>query len=345
MNGRTHKLVPLVSALLVLAVLPVIAGGQAEGINDTGDAESQDQLTEVTLVLDWLPNTNHAGIYLAQESGYFADEGLAVEIVQPSELGAEQIVAGGSGDFGISHQEALTFARTSENPLPLVAIAALFQHNTSGYAAAADRGIEGPEDFAGKRYGGWGTEYEIAMLDAVMEPYGTSGSDVEVVNTGTMDFIVALQREIDFNWIFYGWDGVRADIEGFDLDYFPLTELDERLDYYTPVIVASESYLDENAETARAFLRALSRGYRESVSNPDAAAEALRNNAPEIGAEHARRGIEYLAPYVRDEGEAWGVMDRTTWEAFTGFLDEHGLLASPLDIDAAFTNDFLPEEG
>ncbi|MCG8480261.1 MAG: ABC transporter substrate-binding protein, partial [Spirochaetales bacterium] len=298
----------------------------------------------ITVVLDWLPNTNHAGLYLALERGWFAEERLDVEVVQPSEVGSEALVAAGAGQFGISHQEALTFARTADSPLPVVAIATILQHNTSGYAAPRVRGFENPGAFAGARYGGWGTPYEDAMLSAVMGPLGGDADDVEVINVGTMDILVAFEREIDFTWIFYGWDGVRAEIQGVDLDYFPLAEFDERLDYYTPIFITSEEMIADDPETVRAFLRALSRGYEATIADPAVAGEVLRNYAPEIDVEHARRSLDYLASYFRASADRWGVMDRAVWENFTAFMDENGLLPRPLDVEAAFTNEFLPGE-
>ncbi len=321
------KYTAIVLAVIALA-LPVAASGQAE-------------TERVTIVLDWVPNTNHAGIYLALEEGFYASEGLDVEVVQPSELGAEALVAAGAGDFGISFQEAVTFARTADAPLPIVAIAAILQENTSGFAAPADGRITHPGDFAGKRYGGWATEFEIAMLDAVMAPYDSGSADVETVNVGTLDFIAGFEREMDFTWIFYGWSGVRAELENYELTYLPLVELDERLDYYTPVIIAAESVLESQPEMVAAFLRATQRGYLAAIERPEAAADALLVHAPETDRGLAIASLEYLAPYFRDEGEIWGYMEDTTWTRFTEFLDERGLLPNEIDPAEAFTNEFL----
>ncbi|EPZ62385.1 NMT1/THI5 like family protein [[Clostridium] sordellii ATCC 9714] len=91
------------------------------------------------MVLDWTPNTNHTGLYVALEKGYFKDEGLNVEIVQPSEGGASTLVATGKADFGISYQEEVTFAKTSKDPLPIKAVATILQHNTSGFASPKEK--------------------------------------------------------------------------------------------------------------------------------------------------------------------------------------------------------------
>ncbi|MCJ7666179.1 MAG: ABC transporter substrate-binding protein, partial [Actinobacteria bacterium] len=103
-----------------------------------------DGLQNITIVLDWVPNTNHTGIYVASENGYYNDEGLEIEIIQPSEGGSAELIAAGKGDFGISYQEQVTYARTAKNPLPIVAIAAIIQHNTSGFASPEDKDIKTP---------------------------------------------------------------------------------------------------------------------------------------------------------------------------------------------------------
>lgn len=324
-----------VLAALALLLITGLAG--ASGQPEEGD------LREVTVVLDWLPNTNHAGLYLALERGWFQDEGLDVEIVQPSELGSDQLVASGRGEFGVSHQEAVTFARTADEALPIVAIGTILQHNTSGYAVPADRDVEDPGDFVGLRYGGWGTAYEDAMLNAVMSPFNADAGDVTTVNVGTTDIFAAFRREIDMTWIFYGWDGVRAEIEGVELDYFPLVDLDERLDYYTPLFIAREELLREEPGLARAFMRAVSRGYQTAAADPATAAALLREYAPEIDARLAEESLIYLSDYFLDDSGSFGTMDPAVWEAFTGFMNEQDLLPNPMEVEAAFSNEYLPQ--
>lgn len=323
------------SIIAALATVSVWAGASAE-------VGRSDKLDQVTLVLDWVPNVNHGGIYLALQRGYFTDRGLAVTVTQPSELGSEAVVAAGSGDFGISHQEAVVFARTSRQNLPIVAIAAIVQRNTSGFAAPADRGVTRLGDLAGLRYAGWGTEYESAMLDALLEPYGSDSGDVEIVQLGTVDLLAAFRRDADFAWIFYGVDGVRAELAGVALDYFELRQVDPRLDYYTPVLIASEATVAERRELTRRFLAALSAGYTHAARDPEAAATALLAYAPEVDAELARAGAAYLAPFLLDDAGTWGTMERSRWAAFDEFLDAAELLETELDIDAAFHVDLLP---
>ena len=134
------------------------------GCSKKEEAKNNEGLQKVTLILDWTPNTNHTGFYVAQEKGYYKDLGLEVEIIQPSEGSSLQLLAAGKGDFAVSYQEDLTYARTSDSPLPVMAIAAIIQHNTSGFASPKEKGIETVKDFENKFYGGWGSPSEEAIL-------------------------------------------------------------------------------------------------------------------------------------------------------------------------------------
>lgn len=140
-----------------IAIAPVLlmAACTEEAENPGSDVANESQeLKEVTMVLDWTPNTNHTGLYVAQEKGYFEEQGLDVEIILPGEAGANQLVASNQAEFGIGAQESLTEARVQD--IPIVSIAALIQHNTSGFASPKDKAIESPSDYEGKTYGGWG---------------------------------------------------------------------------------------------------------------------------------------------------------------------------------------------
>lgn len=298
---------------------------------------------EITAVLDWVPNTNHTGIYVASELGYFEEEGLVVDIIQPAEGGAADLIAAGQAEFGFSYQEQVSYARTTKNPLPVKAIAAVIQHNTSGYASPVDRGIERPNDFEGKKYGGWGSPMEIATLKGVMATEDADFNQVDMVDLGSLDFLTSVKEHVDFTWIFYGWDGISAEIKGVPINFIRLQDIDENLDFYTPVIVASDDYLNENPEITRKFLRALSRGYEYAIENPEEAADLLLIQNPEIDRDLALASQAYLAKEYQGDAKKWGMMDQEIWENYGNWMYDQGLLENKLIVNEAFTNDFLPE--
>lgn len=307
------------------------------------EEKSANKGEKVTVVLDWTPNTNHTGLYTALENGYYKDQGLDVEIVQPPEGGAASLVASGKADFGISYQEEVTYAKTSDDPLPIKAIAAVIQHNSSGFASPKDKNIETPKDFEGKIYGGWGSESETAAIKAVMEKTGADFDKVTIADIGQDDFFTATTNSVDFAWIYEGWDFVQAKLKGFDLNFIPMNQFDKRLDYYTPVIISNETLLSDNPELAKKFMKATTEGYQFAIDNPEEAAKILVKHAPEIDEELAIESQKFLASKYKDDAPRWGEMKDEVWNNYTAFLKEYGLINKDLKPEDAYTNEFLPQ--
>lgn len=307
------------------------------------EEKSADGGEKVTVVLDWTPNTNHTGLYTALENGYYKDQGLDVEIVQPPEGGAASLVASGKADFGISYQEEVTYAKTSDDPLPIKAIAAVIQHNSSGFASPKDKNIKTPKDFEGKIYGGWGSESETAAIKAVMEKTGADFDKVTIADIGQDDFFTATTNSVDFAWIYEGWDVVQAKLKNFDLNFIPLNQFDKRLDYYTPVIISNETLLNDNPELAKKFMKATTEGYQFAIDNPEEAAKILVKHAPEIDEELAIESQKFLASKYKDDAPRWGEMKDGVWNNYTAFLKEYGLINKDLKPEDAYTNEFLPQ--
>lgn len=299
------------------------------------------ELEKVIVTLDWTPNTNHTGLYVAKDKGYYEEIGLDVDIIQPSEGTAEQLVATDKAQFGISYQEATTFARLEG--VPVVSIATVIQHNTSGFASIKDKGIETPKDFEGKKYGGWGSPVEEATLKALMEKYDGDVEKAEILTSGVIDFFASSEKDIDFAWIFEGWTGIEAQIRGIELNYIDLGKEDPALDYYTPIIITSEGLISENQELAKKFMKATAKGYEDAIENPEEAAEILLANAPELDQELVIESQKFLSNAYQAEASQWGIQKREVWANYTDWLYNNGLINSKIDIDAAFTNEFLPE--
>jgi len=201
---------------------------------------------KITVVLDWTPNTNHAGLYVAKDKGYFAAEGLDVEILQPSGGASDQLVASGRADFGVSYQENVTFARIEG--VPVVSLAAVIQHNTSGFAALKSKGIKTPKDWAGKNYGGWGSPVENATLKALIEKDGGTFKDINIMTTGSADFFQTSKSSVDFAWVFEAWTNIEAELKGFEIDYIPVRDYDKALDFYTPVLITNEKLIKNDKD-------------------------------------------------------------------------------------------------
>ena len=296
-------------------------------------------LTPATLSLDWVPNTNHTGFYVALDKGWYEEEGIDLTIEIPSDPSAAlKQVGAGNAEFGVSFQEELTIARATG--IPVVSIAAIIQHNTSAFAALADSGVSSAADFEGLRYASYGLPIERPILKALMACDGADVDTLEFVDVGFDAFPALLAGRVDLAWIFMGWDGVQAPLKGVKLATIPLYGSCVP-DYYTPVIIAGERTLDEKGELTRAFLRATRRGYEYAAEHPDEAAEILLAHSSESDPELVRASQRWLSPRYQDDAPSWGVQDPEVWRRFTAFMEEHDLLDAPVDADKAFTNAFL----
>lgn len=313
------------------------------GCGSSKKSEGEEGLEKVKVILDWTPNTNHTGIYVAKEKGYFKDLGLDVEIIQPSEGSSLQLVAAGKGDFAITYQEDLTYARTSDSPMPVKAIATIIQHNTSGFASPKEKNIKTVKDFEGKVYGGFGGPSEKAILQAVMEKAGADFSKLTTVDVGTEDFFIATKNNLDFEWTFEGWTNISAKLRNFDINYIPLRELDERLDYYTPIIASSESTLNEKSDMVKKFMEATSKGYEFAINNPEESAEILVKEVPEIDKDLAVESQKFLAKEYKSDANRWGEMKDSIWDNYTQFMLEYKLINKDMKASEAYTNEFLPK--
>ena len=278
------------------------------GCSKNEEVKNSEDLQKVTVILDWTPNTNHTGLYVAKEKGYYKDLGLDVEIIQPSEGSSLQLLAAGKGDFAVSYQEDLTYARTSDSPLPVKAIAAIIQHNTSGFASPKEKGIETVKDFENKVYGGWGSPSEQAILKAVMEKNAADFSKLKIVDAGTEDFFIATKNNLDFEWTFEAWTNIEAKLRGFDINYIPVRDLDPALDYYTPIIAATEDTVNNKKDLAKKFMEATTKGYEEAIANPEESAKLLVSKVPEISEELAIESQKYLAEKYKEDTNVWGEM-------------------------------------
>ncbi|VYT84163.1 ABC transporter substrate-binding protein [Clostridium tertium] len=328
----------IISVVLAsVAALTLFAGCSTN--NDS--KASNDDLQKVTLILDWTPNTNHTGFYVAKEKGYYKDLGLDVEIIQPSEGSSLQLLAAGKGDFAVSYQEDLTYARTSDSPLPVMAIGTIIQHNTSGFASPKEKGIETVKDFEGKVYGGWGSPSEQAILKAVMEKNGADFSKLTTVDVGTEDFFIATKNNLDFEWTFEAWTNIEAKLRGFDINYIPVRDLDPALDYYTPIIATTEDTVNNNKELAKKFMEATTKGYEYTIDNPEESAKILVSKVPEISEELAIESQNYLKDKYKEDTEVFGEMKESVWDNYTKFLYDNKLINVEMKSSEAYTNEFL----
>lgn len=306
-----------------------------------GGCTKEDGLDKITVVLDWTPNTNHAGLYFAQEKGYFEDAGLKVDIIQPPEGGAEALVAAGKAEFGISFQDSMAPALSTEESLDIVAIAAISQHNLSGIISRGDKGIYSFKDLENKTYATWGSPIEQSIIRYCMEQEGGDFEKLEMIDSTVTDVFAALDTDmIDTVWVYEYWDVVKADVEGYEYSYMDFKGVDEMMDYYTPVIITSGSFASEKSDIVKRFLTAAKRGYEGCVKDIEAGADALCKADGTLDRELVVRSLELMQNYFVDDNGDWGYIDKERWNGFYGWLYENGLVDKDLK-DKGFSMEYF----
>ena len=324
--------------LLALCLACMISAASAE----------TEQLTKIVFCLDWTPNTNHTGVYVAQALGYYKEAGLDVEIVQPPENGAVLMCAAGQAQFAVDAQDTMAASLDLDEPLGVTAVAALLQHNTSGILSRAEDGITSAKGLENRVYATWDSPIELAMLRYCMEKEGGDFSKVRLIPNNVTDEPAALAaHQIDAVWIFYGWSGINAELSDVACGYWDFASVSSELDYYTPVLLANNDFLAQNPDTARAFLKATEKGYRYAVEHPEEAADLLIAGDSTGSLSDSRDLVvasqKWLSKQYIADAPDWGVFDAERWNAFYTWLSSNGLTVHNL-TGLGFTNDYLTGE-
>lgn len=304
-------------------------------------------VTDLTLCLDWTPNTNHTGFYAAQALGYYEEAGLNVQIVQPPESSSALMCAAGQAEFAVEAQDTMAASLDLDEPLGITAVAAILQHNTSGILSLADSGIDSPKGLDGKVYSTWQSPIELAMIRYVMEQDGGDFDTVTLIPNDISDEPAALAaHQTDAVWVFYGWSGINADVEQVDTTYWSFRDVSPELDYYTPVIIANNEFLEENPEISKAFLEATAKGYQYAAENPKEAADMLiegdSTGSLKGSEELVYASQEWISSEYISDADSWGIIDPSRWDSFYQWLYDHALSAHDLR-GKGYTNDYLPQ--
>lgn len=304
----------------------------------------------VTLALDWTPNTNHTGIFVAQQLGYFKAAGIELKIVPYGSTAPETLVSTHRADFGISYQDGLTEAVATGGDL--TSVFAITQKTDVVIGVRADSGISSPKQLDGRTYAGYGSPLEVPMLKYVIKQAGGTGSFKDVtLNTDAYQALYAGQA--DFALPEPTWEVIQAKLVGKSLNTFDLSAYGFPA-IYSALIATSHQYLNAHPDTARKFLAAVLKGYQYATAHPAQAANLLiQANQSVLGAQ--RELVEQsaaleAAQYYQDSNGQIGVQSEARWKALTDFLYANGILADASgkkstaepDVSTLYTNAYLP---
>jgi ABC-type nitrate/sulfonate/bicarbonate transport system substrate-binding protein len=307
--------------------------------------------TTVRLALDWTPNTDHTGFFVAQAKGWYADAGIDLQILPyASAATPETLLAAHQAECGISFQDSMTFAVAKG--ADIVSVMAILQKTASAIGVLADGPLQRPRDLDGKVYAGFGYPNEVPTLKTVIEADGGTG-DFTVATLDAAAYEALYQHKADFTIPFTAWEGVEAQERGIKLRYFQFADYGFP-EFYQVVLACDRQWLDAHPDAARAFVGATARGFQLGNDDPDAAAQLLVAQNPGVfdaNPQLPRESQRYLAAggFLVDASGKVGVQTLDQWKGYSGFLYDQGLLtdadqkplSSPLDYATLFTNDYL----
>ncbi len=308
--------------------------------------------TKVTIALDWTPNTNHIGLYVAREKGFYAEAGLDVEILPYADTSAGTLVSNRVADFGVSG--SIGFFTQRAAGADLKAVYAVVQTETGRLVFNAGRtDIQRPKDLDGKTYGGFGSNWENALIGALIRNDGGEGK-FETVTLGTSAYEALANGAVDFTLEVHTWEGIKAELDGKPQRAFRYADYGVP-DQHTTFIASSDAYLSEHPDTASAFVQATRRGYAFAVKRPDEAAAILVDANKDMLTDPAliRASLKALVDghyLARSDGKV-GEIDPKKIELMGEFLfssdilrDANGkALAVKPDFSVYYTNSYVAE--
>jgi ABC-type nitrate/sulfonate/bicarbonate transport system substrate-binding protein len=301
-------------------------------------------MTSLKIALDWTPNANHIGFFIAQELGYYEHEELTVTIIDPSQddykgTPAKKVELG-EVDMGLCPLESVISYQTKSKPFDLIAIAALFQEDLSAIACKSGIGINTPKDLDHTTYASYNARYEDAIVKQMIKNDGGKGI-LECVYPKKLGIWETIEKDqIQSTWIFTNWEGVQAAQINMPLELFKMK--DYGIPYsYSPVISSSERIVKSKQEALQSFLKATKKGFMHAQQHPEKAAEILKALVPEKDKNmDLKKSIELTCAVLGDPNH-WGKMNSNGIREFLSWLQDQKLESHNLKAASLFTNNLL----
>ena len=285
-------------------------------------AQKNDQLT---IALDYSPNINYIGIYMAINQGYYQQDNININLINASSISTEQLVITNQANLGVSYSENLLF---SENKLPLTSIYSLYTQNLSGFISRSDKHITSIKDFANKTYCGWGSEAEKKIITTLAKDNGVDPSSINFVNTDH-NFITD-NGSCDIFWSYEYWSNQQAKYNGIDYKYIPLTSLN--LNYYTPIIISKDNV---NNPLYSLFIKDTIKGFKDAINNPQLAINVMHKYDQTIPDQVIIYSLEAIKNYINPTG----YQDPLIWEQLYNWATTNNL--NPQSLEGVFTNEYI----
>ena len=322
------KLALALSTLLLLTGCASAPAGESPAAGQTGGTDGE--LRELNVVLDWYPNALHAFLYDAIEKGYYAEEGLQVNIQFPSNTNdAISLVAAGQAEIGLYYQQDVIIARANQD-VPVKSIGAVVQGPLNIVLSLAEKDITSPEDLVGKTIGYAGTELSEALIRSIMAYVGADSSDVEMIDVG-FDLMSSMTTgNVDATiGCLVNHEVPQMEEEGFDVNWFELDDYGVPT-YYEGVFLASDDTIENDADMLRAFLRASAKGFEDVKADPAAALRTLLDNQNEenfpLSETVETESLNTLLPMMETADAAFLSQSEACWQENIDWLLDQGLI-------------------
>ena len=318
--------------IVALLLVCLLLAGCSAAPEKSGKEEKPET---VDVVLDWYPNAVHAFIYEAIDKGYFADEGLQVNVLFPSNTTDPlTMTAAGKADIGFYYQEDTIIAKANEG-VPVKVLGAVVQEPISIMASLKEKNITQPADLVGKTIGYSGTRFAEVAVNQLLQSVGATLDDVEMIDVG-FDLMSSMTTgNVDATYgCFINHEIPALEEEGFPMDYMKLTDYGVPY-YYALMLVTGEGQLEKNRDKYTRFLRACEKGFDDMQADPDGALQLMMNNQNTenfpLTESVEKKSFDVLLPIMEKEGTPFLSQDAAVWQENIDWLYSTGMIESTFD--------------
>ncbi len=344
-KNNQHIFKSIFSIVLCMTLLFVFVGCKADAKSESSDATktSNQELEEFNVVLDWYPNAVHCFIYNAIEKGYYAEEGLKVNVIFPSNPNdGMSLPAVGKADAGIYYLQSAVETIANQN-IEAKAIGTIVQKPLNIILSLKEKGIEKPEDLAGKTIGYSGQPSSEVLVKSIVESGGKTMDDIELVDVG-FDLINSMTTgNVDATIGAMANHEVPAMKEaGFDVNYFYINDNTDIPDYYELIFVAGDKLIKENPEKLQKFMRASKKGFEDMKANPEESLKILldnqnKENFPLLESVE-KESINMLLPLMETENAEFLSQDTAVWQKNIDWMLEKGIIKKSIKAEDIVVN-------
>ncbi|WP_312753098.1 ABC transporter substrate-binding protein [Rummeliibacillus suwonensis] len=323
--------------VILLTFIIVAAGcnGKAQPKEENGK-----KLDNISIMLDWYPNAVHSAFYVAQEKGYFKEEGLNVKIEMPADTNDPlKLAATGKVDLAISYQNQ-TILSKSEG-IPIISVAALVRHSLDELMMKKSSGIHSPKDLEGKNVGYSSSELSEAIIKTMVEADGGDFSKVKMTDVG-WDLIpsVATDRVDAIIGGYINHEFVLLNKEGYDMKSIQNSDYDVP-DNYELVLVTGQKTFHQKRDAIKRFWKAVAKGQEEVKKNPKEGLQILldhENDSFPLDKDVETKSLEILLPRMEDDGLPFGYQEKESWEKTENWLFKKGVIKNHVNINDVMDN-------